>query len=338
MQQTIQAVPGPARSTRPAFVAEWLGMNLGRKKRALELAGPGGSVAMRRYLSLSLLALTALCTGCLRDLRPSDARSEIDTASAERGRALLRQSAEAHGVDAWSEYRTTTVRMRDDWDSMMASMMGMTPPWDVEELIDFSWINGTFDGAFRFANGEREGEALGLQAWNSYEGTAGHEVFHDEEDQDGDARFMVPAFIYLLELPFRIADVPVVRDLGDAELFGRTHHRVYASWSNEPSSDHDQFVVHIDAETHLVRMVEYTIRDQFNFVRGTSTYSQHIRVRGVTVPTRMAVNIRPRENHDERYSHRAVLWNWAFDAVDELALLPGTDRGGSQDAKPVDTH
>lgn len=284
-----------------------------------------------------LFVLALVSTGCLKDLRPSEHRSGITPDSAARGRALLERVAQAHGLDAWTNHRTTSVRMRDDWDSVMASMMGLTPPWDVEQLMELRWANGGFDGSFRYMNGEEAGNVLGMQAWATFEGRDGDVQFHDEEDQDSDARFMVPAFVYLLELPFRLLAAPVAADLGPSELFGRAHRQVYVSWSDEPSGEHDQFIVHIDMQTGLITMVEYTIREQFRFVRGTSTYTRHLRVGGVVVPTRMAVNIRPRENHATRYSHRVVMWNWQFDETPHETLWPDPARGSSGDVKPVDS-
>lgn len=281
-----------------------------------------------------LLALTL--SGCLRDLRPSELSAGISEESAARGRALLHRSADVHGYAAWQRYETTAVTLRDDWDSVMASMMGVHPGWDVEDRMQFQFTNGGFDGAYVFETGDRAGEVLGIQNWRTYDGnSAGRRTFHEEDDQDDDAYFMVPAVAFLLELPFRLRDVPVVAYLGEEERFGRMHHRVYASWSDEPSSEHDQFVVYIDAETFVQRAVVYTVREQFRFVRGTSTYTRHQRVGGVLVPSRMSVTPRLRNSHDTRFMHRMVLWGWRFDEVPVESLRPRADLGDG-DIKPLE--
>ena len=172
---------------------------------------------------------------------------------------------------------------------------------------------------------------IGVQAWSTYEAREGEAPrFHEVDDQDDDAQFMVPAVVYLLELPFRILEAPVVAYLGTEELYGREVDRVFASWSEEPNRRNDQFILWIDRETKLLTMAEYTVRDQLRFARGTSTFTRYMRTGGLVVPGRMAVNVRPRENHEHTYTHRMVLWNWRFDdEVERAAVWPDRDRGSS---------
>ncbi|MEM9069368.1 MAG: hypothetical protein AAGE52_12715 [Myxococcota bacterium] len=280
-------------------------------------------------------ALLLILTGCLRDIRPDSLREHGFTENAEeRGRQVLRESAEAHGIARWRETHTVAVRMRDDWDSVIATVMGVAPDWDVEDLLDLRWGRGTFDGSVVYLNGDRRGDRIGLQNWRSYEARSGTAPqFHEDDDQDEDTAFIIPAVVYLLELPYRLPNAPVIAYVDEQELFGRRVHRVLAAWEEEPTSESDQFLVSIDAETHLLTMAEYTVRDQFGFARGTSTFTRYQRVHGIQVPRRMAVTTRPRENHDNRYTHRMVMWNWRFDEIAPEAVWPNPALGRSEDAK-----
>jgi hypothetical protein len=88
--------------------------------------------------------------------------------------------------------------------------------------------------------------------------------------------FYLPAIQYFAELPFRILVAPIVTYMGQDAL--RSCDKVFATWERpEPHGEHDQYILWINRETQLIELAQYTVRDQFKFIKATILYEDVLR-------------------------------------------------------------
>lgn len=285
-------------------------------------------------LAVALCAALCLAACVTTDLR-SDGLAAIgarpDDASAARGQALLEALAQRHGHAAWANHQTAELLLRDDWDSALAWMMGLQP-WDEEDLLRLRYQPGTFNARVDFLEGPRQGEVRGLQSWVTY----GRDP--DQRDiaarEDDEAAFMLPAQLYLVELPFRALQATLVAYDGEAELEGRRYERVLVTWGSlEPHAEHDQYLLWIDQETGLLGLVDYTVRDQGSFFQARAFYGELAEVQGVTLARRLTV-MGAGASSTDAYLHQVRVEEARFDSFPRDFLAWDAALGLAGDIKP----
>ncbi|GAB5517925.1 MAG: hypothetical protein RhofKO_01760 [Rhodothermales bacterium] len=273
---------------------------------------------------LLILALLAFSSCATTDIRTGDLkRNGLQPDLEAQGRALLHASAEAHGLDAWQQHTTAEVILRDDWRGLSTRILGR--PWD-NERMRWTYELGTFNGQAQLLEGKQAGTVWGLQSWQGYRIDPSGETTLTDNIR---AEFFIPAIIYLNELPFRLINATTVTYLDQKTLDGQAYDRVFATWgSPKAQRDVDQYIVWIDPQTKLVRAVEFTIRDQFKFVKSSSLYSDYREVDGVMVPFHQLISSRPKAKRF--YFHQIVVESAQFDTVPIEAVhpLPGLERIG----------
>jgi hypothetical protein len=293
-------------------------------------------------LGLGAFALT-LGTGHA-DLRTEAVRYPAPD-SERRGRELLDQLAERHGLAAWKRRTTMEVVGRDSWP-------GGGPWWpEATQRFRTQALLGTFTSRAELLDGRGRGELWGLQAWAPYKKRPADAVPTFLSEPDRAITFYLPTLQYFNELPFRLRSAPIVRYAGEAHQRGRHYQRVFVTWEGpEPRAAHDQYVLWIDQQTHLLSMVRYTLRDgvvwmpsvQARLFRsvmlGTMHYEDYREVDGVMLPFVQTVVLPPPELTryplSEHFFHRIDVDEARFDTVPRETLLPDTARGETGDRKP----
>lgn len=140
-----------------------------------------------------------------------------------------------------------------------------------------------------------------------------------------------PALQYFNELPFRLLSVDFHVYGGEREHRGRIYELVVATWGSlEPNSQHDQYLVWIDAETKRIVMCRYTMRDFGPAYAGTIHYEDYRSIQGVLVPFRQTVVI-PAPQHtlyplDRYFFHQERLESASFDRVNRAELIVDPSR------------
>lgn len=222
--------------------------------------------------------------GCTKDLRPPGLHDLGSPESARRGRSLLEETLEAHGGgQAWLTKKTTTTSVRDTWQGMLGALAN---PWpDASAAVTMHFINGGMDSRAVFAQGSRSGETWGrLQDGRTYTiDRHGKLSFTNNKD----ARFILAALHYLNELPFRLArEAPQLAYVDSIHLHGRQYERILGTWgiSLRPSSEYDQYLLYIDADTKRLAKVFYTVRDFARFAAGCMNYDDYRVVDGIAFP------------------------------------------------------
>ncbi len=287
-----------------------------------------------KYALLLSVVLGLVSSACANaDLRTETleafgAQSSRDNAA--QARVVLEATAERHGLKAWRQHSTAQMIMRDDWDSALASMLGLQP-WDEEDLVQMRYEPGSFDIRADFIDGPRTGEAMGLQSWKTYGRSTQEEplVFGEVAHAD----FILPAIVYLAELPFRILQAPVLAYHGQEEVDGRVYDVVMATWSSlEPSDQHDQYLMWIDADTDTLTMVDHTVREQGGFFSSRTIYGDYRDIQGVLVAHRLTI-VDQGETSTEDYLHQINVESAAFDAFPAALLHPDQQLKPMGDAK-----
>lgn len=220
---------------------------------------------------LTLLLLLSAASGCgSANLWPpgTETRSEAET----EGQRWLKLAYEAHGGRALVRGAPVSVWLRDRWPNWFFRVLAM--PWpennqrmrhDVRALTD--------DLRLTFVGGPKDGTGWGIQSWVTYQfGPEGLDF--DPVDQPNETiKFWLPTNVYFLFLPWRIQEASFVQDLGAVEIEGRGYRQVFATWGEGPvQAGVDQYVLYIDAETHLLGYVRYTVKDMGDSFEGLLAY------------------------------------------------------------------
>lgn len=115
----------------------------------------------------------------------------------------------------------------------------------------------------------------------------------DPRSRESD-RFVLAAYPYLMELPFRLLDASKVAWIGEREHDGQRFDLVFATWQSfDPHTQHDQFVLWIDRGSGRVAMAQYTIRDKYRWATGADQFEDFRRVGSSLLPFRHTITVRP---------------------------------------------
>lgn len=246
--------------------------------------------------------LFVLLTACLSDIRPPGVGDGPDPASEAEARQQIEAMATAHGREAWASNSRVEMTLTDTWQGM-ATVLN---PWpDTVMRGHVVQTPGTFDSRADFLDGTRTGDSWVLKGGIAYhvdpEGTR-------RTEENADAAFILPTVQYLLDLPFRIDEAPIVRSAGRQTVSGAPYDVVFATWGSPIGNlDFDQFVLYIEPDTHELAKVQYTVRDVARFVSSTSHFEDRQVTDGVLVPRRVTVTSSPSDPTDTGWKHQMVI-------------------------------
>lgn len=216
------------------------------------------------------------------DLRTRKARTNPDP---DKARALLQDMAKAHQIHNWDSVSTYTVQFQEDMYGLIGKSSNPFP--EETSQFELSYIPNTYDGRLEFTDGPSKGMIWGLQSWQSY--TTGKDetaVF----EEDANIIFWLPTYQYFIEFPRRIQNATVLACAGDSVINGIACHGVLASWNTlEPQRSTDQYLIWIDKVSNRIVKLEYTVRDQLNFITGAASFADYQDFDGILLPTRFPV-------------------------------------------------
>ena len=279
--------------------------------------------------SLILLFGMTILAGCATaDLR-NDALQERGSQAQQRsdGERIMRETAENHGYAAWKEHQTVEMVMRDNWEGFTTWLLGR--PWD-NELLNFTYELGTFNGRVEMLDGDDKGKVYGIHSWQGYEVEPGETLEKVEQERTD---FVIPAILFLNELPFRLVDAPIIVHMADSTLNGENYSLLFATWDREDAhTEHDQYILWINKATGLLDFAEYTIREQFKFATGAAVYEDYRDIDGVQVPFNVTLNAAPDDDPDDFY-HKITIESAAFNVTTATTLHVFDDLTEIGDAK-----
>lgn len=251
----------------------------------------------------------------LSDLRPESLRDGPISPEAEaRGRQILARAAEVHGGETWRQHQTWQVVLEDRWSD--APLIQRRSPWpDGARWLSLQFAPGTPDARVTFLDGPLHGTSWGLAQGRTYAQAPGAAPAWGEAEPMASR---LPTMQFLIEFPQRITEAPFVGHVGQRSLEGRPTEVVFASWGSvAPHPSYDQFLVYVDAESHHVRAMEYTVRKSGRTLLGHRTWHDLREVDGVVVPFHQAS---ARSLGGDELVHSFFLRELVFDPIPRRAL------------------
>lgn len=239
------------------------------------------------FLTTLLLSGLAL-VGCkLADLQPetlknAEEAAELNAKARQVYGAALEQMG---GLERFKRYKTKTLTGIDQWNS--AFVRWFTPATESEQRFSATLSRDKDEIVFRFLNGSRKDEIIGVEAGSTFEE-------RDEKRIYGNAAsirlYLVPLRDYL-EWPFTLFDSPVLLYGGSRTISDGAYDVVFASTGRVgPSKRHDQYLIYINRESGLVDYIEFTLRELMASYKGALHYDDFRQVEGLSIPFRIGVS------------------------------------------------
>ncbi len=276
-----------------------------------------------QYMTYLLLVVyMTLFTACLVDLRPSLVKDAPSTTEANvaKGRAILSQSAKAHGIEAYQEKENIEIILRDEWAKGIKS--AAMPWYKNKEQVILQYLIGTNDSRLLFQEGKAKGNTWGIQNWATYTQEANETPIFKQKNK---LKFWLPTIQYFMEMPFAIQTAELVTYAGEESLNGQKYDLVFASWGKlEPQRKTDQYLLWINQETHLLDYAQYTIRDMAGFLKGAMKFEDFREIDGVKIAFKQtAGNVPDMKN----FLHQYVIEDLKFNvAVEQADFYPDIER------------
>lgn len=284
-----------------------------------------------------LIIVSTMVQGCMYDLRTKSIKKEgISVDNIEKGKALLEKAWRKQGYDKLKDFEVYAFHGTDTWRGMLGKMGGIWP--DAKTELDFKYQIGSFNGQVTFADGERKGDAVGLQNWHYYEISQGDTIFKGLKEKSAESMvFGISAFQYFGEMIDRIKNAPIISYAGEGEMRGKHYDLVFCTWGNEaPHIEHDQYLAWINKETGLLDFTQYTIRDSYlrppgyKMLGGGIEFTDFRMVNGIMIPHEHIVYAVKLNKNQKRNLHRLIISDFKFNdfAPNDLEIDKQIKPGG----------
>jgi hypothetical protein len=274
---------------------------------------------MKRTIAfvLPILMLTFF-SGCkLSDIRTPAMKTAIDNAgSANKAREILQTAILAHGADRWEEFETVSFQFKEQF--MKLKFAAPFPKGGANVRLEY--IPDSYDGRLTILDGKKKGEQWGLVDFSSWKKKAGKEMVWKHNKR---TKFWLSTYQYFIQLPIKILEADYLRYGGQRSINSTSYDIVFASWkTDEPQKEFDQYALYINPESHLIDMVEYTVRGAGGSFRGMCIYENYNEVQGIQIPGVMSV-LGPNVDLEKRdVFHRMEVLGTEFNKVTKEELTP----------------
>ena len=179
------------------------------------------------------------------------------------------------------EKESISITFRSEWPGAFSRMMFM--PWhENNQKVTLEWKPGTDNSRLIYEEAPYLGEEWGLQNWATYTKTKDKGIHFEYDDH---IKVNLSTYQYFFEAPFRLYQTNQAAYAGEQEWNGRKYDLVLVSWNRlEPQEDLDQYLLWIDQKTKTLAVLEYTVREFFDSLKGTMVYNRYQRVGGLLFP------------------------------------------------------
>ncbi len=241
---------------------------------------------MKINLAILLLVVISL-TGCLSDLRNEFIKSDEynPLIQSSEGKKYLAKVAEASGEHVWKYVEKYEVDFNDSFNGLIGSLAKPYKDKEVDMLLEYS--PKAFGGKMTLKNPKQLDEV-----W-IYEDGKTLKIKSDSTSNyktNKKIKFWVPTYQYFIEFPFKIREATNVSYAGKAKHAGKEYDLVLASWNDlKPQKEIDQYLLWINPENNRIEILEYTIREQYGFIKGVAFYEDYFEKNGVWFPAKIKV-------------------------------------------------
>lgn len=282
---------------------------------------------MKNKIFLYALIIVAISLGVLScktvDIRTEEVKSTIER---EKGLELLAKMQDAHDIENWKNIGTYSCHIVDEFYGL-AGKLGNPFPNNVADF-ELTAIPYTFTSKATFQDGKWEDKVWGIQSWQTYEVNPGESLIKHNKNHK-DIEFWLPTYQYFIEAPLRLPEADIVSYGGERTLDGKIYDIVFISWgTDEPQKDIDQYNIWLDRETHMLKMLHYTVRDANGLVNATMKYETYEKNgKRILFPSELKSNLSNPEK--TKTFHKITIDNIRFDEVEKEDLLIFPDMGAT---------
>ena len=242
---------------------------------------------MQKYLYWLMLLTAISFQSCrLVDIRTVEVKENYDS---KKGLEILNEMSEAHALDKWDSISLYSLHIKDEFYGLMGKL-GNPFPNNIGQF-DFYLVPKTFTSQAVFTDKKWEGNIWGIQSWKTYSNLKGGTIkFHTKNDKT--IEFWLPTYQYFIEIPNRIFEADRISYAGERIYKGKAYNLVFASWkSDQPQKEIDQYILWIDKETKILKLIQYTVRDQYRWLNATLVYDSYDDSHGVLIPQKMSISL-----------------------------------------------
>jgi len=244
---------------------------------------------MKKFIKiiLGIIIIGALVFGYLYFFGTTDLRTNLVKKDPQvaKAKSLIEEMSKAHLNENWDNISTYTVEFQEEMFGFLGKFSNPFP--ETKSLFNLSYIPNTYDGKLVFLEGQNKGITWGIQSWKTYTYKENeNELFRD----DANITFWIPTYQYFIEFPKRILNANAFGYAGEKSINGVLCDGVIASWNSiEPQRNIDQYLIWLDKKTKRILKLEYTVRDQYNFITGAAYFNEYKNFGGILLPTKLPV-------------------------------------------------
>ena len=273
------------------------------------------------YTGLFCLLFLAIISCKTVDIRTTEVKTNFN---AQLGEEVLKKMREAHSLHKWDSIETYSFHLTDEFYGLMGKFGNPFPNNKAD--FEFQAIPKTFTSQVKFKDEKWDGKIWGIQSWRTFSSNKNGPIeLHSTNDKT--IEFWLPTYQYFIETPLRIFEADIISYAGERTLNGRTYDLVYATWKTaEPQKDIDQYILWVDQENHLLKQMQYTVRDQYKWIHATLRYTKYQETNErILIPTEMKVNLF--EPGKRKVFHKICIENVKLNLITRGALIPFPELG-----------
>ena len=232
---------------------------------------------------LWIILLLVFLNSCLSDLRPKEKNGAKDR-SIQDSSELLLQAAIQHGYKFWVATPSYSCQITDTFYGSIGKLAN--PLSGNKAEFKAIYPSGSMNGELEFSSPKGETNTWIYENGKAYLNSKSTKI---SKKTQSNIAFWVPTYKYFIEFPYRIIEADATKYLGTEDFSGEVCHKVLASWKSvEPQDDIDQYIVWIN-EKYEIRRIDYTVREQYKFIKGTAVFEEYVKFHGYDVPAEVHV-------------------------------------------------
>ncbi len=261
---------------------------------------------MKTRWFIFLLVASSLA-GCLSDLRTDFIKSDDynETIQNSEGKKMLSKVAEASGLHVWRYVKKYEVDFNDAFNGLVGSFANPYKDKKVDMLLEYSPMS--FGGKMTLKNQKQLNESWIYEDGKTLKIKADSTSIYKNNKK---IKFWVPTYQYFIEFPFKIQEATSISYAGKAPHNNIEYDLILASWNDlKPQKEVDQYLIWINPENQRIDILEYTIREQYGFIKGVAFYEDYFQKNGVWFPKKIKV----RSKRDKgKYMHEMSIKDVRF--------------------------
>lgn len=236
-----------------------------------------------KLLNIVLLGFL-IFQGCLSDIRPKEYRKNetFSDASHEKAVNILQKYANNAGFEKWNKIKSYEVDLSDDFFGLKGKIASPYP--SKKNLFHLKYDPTEFCGTLEFKIGKNTNNI-----WGNCNGITYSKIDLSAplvKNKNKDIKFWLPTYQYFIEFPFRISNSNIIYHLGTKKYGLNNYDLILVSWNSaQPQRKLDQYLLWVNQSSGLIDKLQFTIREQGAFFKGTAIIDDYRSYDGILIPS-----------------------------------------------------